>query len=154
MNTKTTLPGCRARLSEYSPRLLGVAPAALRFCLAGPKPLRTPIPPRGISLSWGSKRGDRGPFSSARTLLRRRDAWRVHGSTTGSRPSRGPTGDEKSSVGAARLPQIGGFFYRVLSVSNPLIASPLVESIQPKIQLLTVDHSARGSMKTAANCVS
>ena len=25
---------------------------------------------------------------------------------------------------------------------------------QPKVQLLTVDHSARGSMKTAANCVS
>ena len=116
---------------------------------AGPNPLRT----RTRSPSQGFRR---------ETAARPLDAEhpRVESVLAGPRvadraPSPGPNRRRKVlSVGAARLPQIGGLSVWVLSVSNPLIVSPLVESKQPKIQLLTVDHSARGSMKTAANCVS
>ena len=61
---------------------------------------------------------------------------------------------EKSiSVGAARLPQIGGLSVGYYQSQTPRLRLPSGVS-QPKVQLLTVDHSARGSMKTAANCVS
>ena len=78
---------------------------------------------------------------------------RVHGAATG-RPRAVRRPAEKSiSVGAARLPQIGGLSVGYLSLKPPDCVS-LCGVSQPKVQLLTVDHSARGSMKTAANCVS
>ena len=65
----------------------------------------------------------------------------------------GRPAEKSTSVGAARLPQIGGLSVGLLCL-KPIDCVSLVESDNQKIQLLTVDHSARGSMKTAANCVS
>ena len=68
---------------------------------------------------------------------------RVHGAATG-RPRAVRRPAEKSiSVGAARLPQIGGLSVGYLSLKPPDCVS-LCGVSQPKVQLLTIDYSDRG----------
>ena len=109
------------------------------------RPQSFALPGRGL---FSLRPGDRGPVP---------DPQRSAGSTgrrrgRGSLPSQ--TGGEKSSPWVPPAsPRLAGFLSGFISV-KPLDCVSLEESEQPKVQLLTVDHSARGSMKTAANCVS
>ena len=82
-----------------------------------------------------------------------RQPCRVHGTASGRpRPSAGLSKSPFPWVPPAS-PRLAGFHTGFISV-KPLDCVSFKESEQPKVQLLTVDHSARGSMKTAANCVS
>lgn len=47
-----------------------------------------------------------------------------------------------------------GFPYRLPRQRRRKLGKSAAPDVKQKIQLLTVDHSARGSMKTAASCVS
>ena len=78
---------------------------------------------------------------------------RVHGAASG-QASRRPAGLPKSPCRGCRPPPPDWrAFCRVSQSQTSRLRLPRGVS-QPKVQLLTVDHSARGSMKTAANCVS
>ena len=114
-----------------------------RSPLAGPNLLRF----RGTRLARAT--GVTATSVKPRTATRRG----VLGST-GREPMRTRRGPPKSPTGACTPPpKFWRCFHGFLSPKPTNIASPL-RSQTTKIQLSTVDHSARGSMKTAANCVS
>ena len=114
---------------------------------AGPNPLR--YPPDLTVRRETAARSQTSP-----SLQKEDTVCRVHGSPTAALLPKRPTGGEKSSPWVPPAsPRLAGFLSGFISV-KPLDCVSFKESEQPKVQLLTVDHSARGSMKTAANCVS
>jgi len=129
----TTSPSSDARPAPKPLRYPGSLPSSSRDEDArppgGPRPVSRPLRQEGAPGPRG--RRPRGPSTVP---------------APGYRP--------KSPSGCRPPPQDWRAFSRVTLFPNLLIASPSEESNKPKIQLLTVDHSARGSMKTAANCVS
>ena len=130
--------------------------------LSRPRRVPSPSPAAAPTLRYPSpapaRAGDRGPVEPLPPTSQARPPG-LEGGGSGPRGARRnvqdvPRGAEKSSsVGAARLPKTGGLSLGYLSPKPPPLRLPCGD-LTTKIQLSTVDHSVRGSMKTAANCVS
>ena len=146
MNTKNSFLGAVLG-SEYSPGETSVVLPPSPPMPAGPNPLRYP-PDLTVRRETAARSQTSPPVKR----------WTRSAGSTGRRPRcffpKRPTGGEKSSPWVPPAsPRLAGFRTGFISV-KPLDCVSFTESEQPKVQLLTVDHSARGSMKTAANCVS
>ena len=117
--------------------------------------LRRPQPCATRPRSGGGGRPRPGRTTPPRIPGPSNPAWRGGGS--GPRGARRnvqdvPRGAEKSQRVPLASPRLAGFLSGVLS-QTLLLRLPCGD-LTTKIQLSTVDHSVRGSMKTAANCES